>query len=163
MFFMKQVFGIFIVFMFCQCKQYSLTPVTGDLMPSVDVLLMDSTTVFNTSKMEGKDSYVLVFFEPDCPHCQKEIESVLKDIGAFGNTKFCLLSVSSFSEIRNFYKHYDIGRYANVIVGKDTAAGYAKYFGIRTVPHTSIYASDRSLKKVFDSSVDSKKLIAAVR
>lgn len=160
---MKQAFGIFIVFMFCQCKQYSLTPVAGDSMPSVDVLLMDSVTVFNTSNMKGKDSYVLLFFEPDCPHCQKEVEGILRNIDSFDNTSFCFLSISSLRDIRTFCKRYELTKYHNVVVGKDTALAYAKYFGVRTVPHTSIYASDRTLKKVFSSSVDSKQLLSVVR
>ncbi|MBC9915101.1 TlpA family protein disulfide reductase [Chitinophaga varians] len=160
---MKQIFWVSIIFIFYQCKQYSLTPVVGDSMPSIDVLLMDSSTVINTSKMEGKNSYVLLFFEPDCPHCQKEIESILKNIESFDNAKFCFLSISSFPEIKNFCKRYDIIRYRNVVVGRDTAAAYAKYFSIRAVPHTSIYTSDRRLKKIFASSVDAKELISALK
>lgn len=145
---------------FVQCKQRELpyNDKIGKGLPAINLLLSDSSSFINTHEILKSDNVVFVFFDPYCPYCQGEIEGIIKNIDSFKNTTFGLLSAAPISDLKYFTKRYELNRYSNIYVGLDTAAGYAKYFGVKYVPHTSVFAKGK-LIRVFTSKVDAKAIL----
>lgn len=160
---MKYFFAVIGILLFCRCQDVmNGGRKIGSPIPSIDILLKDSVTVFNTSKDKNANSVVLLFFDPSCPYCQKEVRSVVKNIDKFHETQFCLLSIASLQDIREFCRQFNLDKYQNIVVGRDIKAGYIQYFNISSVPHTSIYSVGHGLRKTFSSTVEAERILKAL-
>lgn len=154
---MRKVFWLFFILLVgCYSPK---TGEEGDLMPAVNILLVDSVSIFNPRYLPGKEPTVLVFFDPYCQYCRAETESILKDIDKFSNKQICFLSIAPMKDVRRFYEDFNMSKYSNVHVGVDIGAVYMKTFGVTTVPHTSIYSGDKLLMKVYTSNIESRQLL----
>nr|WP_295873411.1 thioredoxin-like domain-containing protein [uncultured Chitinophaga sp.] len=155
---------LLIVFFLLGCKRDvpGKTDREGELIPPIDMLLIDSVSIFNVNAFPKSDKTVLIFFEPYCQHCRAETESIVKNIKKFENTNICFLSVAPMSDVRNFNKHFGLEKYPHVRVGIDTGALYMRHFEIKGVPHTSVYPKNKRLLRVFPFEVDAKQLLMAL-
>lgn len=94
---------------------------------------------------KGKTLYVL-FFSPDCDHCNKQASLIAEKISLFDNAAF--LWVNAFHElpeIAAFQKKYFEGK-SNFFFAKDSDWRFDAYFGESQVP--SIYVYDPSGKRI---------------
>ncbi|WP_212005668.1 thioredoxin family protein [Chitinophaga sp. HK235] len=165
---MKYAWVLIVVAFFCYCGQSGshglkegLKVKIGDSIPSVDLLMLDGATVMNTKSLSKYSSVVFVFFDPYCPFCKKETESIVKSLDDFGKTQFCFLSIASVNDIKVFEKTFNLDQYPNVHIGRDTLASYLSLYRINVVPHTAVY-SNHGLKEVFTSAVDAKIILKAI-
>ncbi|WP_343744153.1 redoxin domain-containing protein [Chitinophaga sp.] len=159
---MKYSLLLVLLFVISCGEHIPLSGKEGELIPSVNLLLMDSSSVINTRTVYKSGPTVLFFFSPYCPYCRHETESILKSINKFKNVQICFLSVSSLNEVRDFSRNYKLTQYSNIQIGVDTAASYLKYFSIDHVPHTSIYLHDMRLRRVFSGGVDADKILSII-
>ena len=133
-----------------------------DDLPSFNLLLLDSTTVFNTKDIpEGKPSIIL-FFSPDCEHCQAETESILKNMDSLKNVQFYLVSIDPLDRMKAFNGYYKLFRYPNITIGRDYSISFPAYYKGVVPPYSVIYDRHKKLEAVFKGQMNSSQLIAIV-
>src|SRR5438034_207081 len=71
-------------------------------MPAIQILLQDSTTIFNTYSIPKGTPTVLVFFSPDCEHCQKMIGEIVEKMDSMRQANFIFLTPMPLSLLRPF-------------------------------------------------------------
>lgn len=147
----------------CNLEIWNKDTTLGSKMQDFELLALDSSSVFKIKPIAMGRPTVIVFFEPYCPHCRAETESIMKNINQFDSTVFCFLSVASIQDVKSFYDSYKFSNYSNIHVGVDTSYEYMKYFNINNVPHTSVYNKDHVLIKVFSSKVDAEEILKAIK
>lgn len=125
----------------------------GEVMPDIDLLLRDSITHINIGNAVSKGSVLLFYFGPDCPYCQMEIDEIVKNIERLKDVQFYLITPYSISDMREFYKRNDIQKYSNIVVGRDHAFLFGRYFGAQSVPYLAFYDKGKRLKAAFLGNV----------
>lgn len=138
----------------------------GSAMPAYKILKTDSTWATPANLKHRRT--MLIYFSPDCPHCQHLTMEMREKIKQFGDTQILMITWSNNYDLRaikGFVKDYDLKKYPNIIVGTE---GYSylvqKYYGIQTTPYVAIFGADGKLSKAFRKAPDNvNALITAVK
>jgi peroxiredoxin len=151
MIFMKYIITFFIAASLSSCDNKSAvkSEYEGKLLPSFNLLLMDSTTKINTKNIPTGQPIVLFFFSPICPYCRAQTEEIVDNMNTFTNVKFYFLSIFPLEQIKKYYDHYDLQKYHNITVGQDYDIYFGKYFKASGVPYTAIYDKNKKLTQLF--------------
>lgn len=151
----RKLFYIFIFFG-AACSFYKAD------MPSFNLLLIDSTTIFNTRDIpKGKPS-VLLFFDPDCEHCQEETTDLLKNMDSLSNINFYFISINQMDRLKVFNGYYQLSRYPNITVGKDYSFFFLGHFKDVYPPYSIVYDRHKRLRAVFKGEATAKQIILIV-
>ncbi len=131
-------------------------------MPSFRLLLPDSSAILIANSISHGKPIVLFDFSPWCPYCRAQIEEIIGNMKSLTGIKFCLLTTAPLANLKEFYNHYQLGKYPNIVVGKDYTNSFGNYFKADAVPYIAIYTSNNQLKQVLlgKSNIDDIKTIA---
>ena len=160
--FMKRLFlffGLIAVFG-CGNAQNTL-PLT---IPPYHILTTDSVYITPANLKKNKPT-MIVYFSPDCSHCQHlmyELKPVMND---FKNTQVIMITfVMQIKAIRVFSRDFDLKKYPNFIVGTE---GYTylvqKYYQVKTTPFIAIYDRKGKLVKSYEKPPKAEELAAFVK
>lgn len=130
-------------------------------LPSFKLLLTDSTTVVNTKDIHTGKPIILMYFSPDCEHCQEQTKNILKNMSELKDTQIFLLSPASLSEIKAFYSSFHLASYKNIFVGRDFEYAFYPLYKSPNFPCTAIYDSKKKLVKLFKTEIDISQIIEA--
>jgi thiol-disulfide isomerase/thioredoxin len=137
----------------------SLNAQTGDKpIPPYRILTTDSVYVTPT-KLKKNGPVMIVYFSPDCTHCQHltdEMTDILKaekksHKKLLNKTQIIMITWSSLQAIQVFNKDYELGKYPNITIGTE---GYTyvvqRYYQVKTTPYIAIYNKKGKLVQAFD-------------
>jgi len=132
-------------------------------LPAFNIQLLDSATDFNTYDIPKGKPIVIMNFMPDCEHCQKLIEKLLKGMDTLKNIRFYLISPMEIADIRKFANKFHIDQYKNIVIGRDKNGFGPSFYMIRFVPFLALYDKNKNLVESFENSVEVKTLAAAAK
>jgi hypothetical protein len=131
-------------------------------MPSFKLLLSDSITIFNTINIPEGRPCVLLFFSPDCEHCQAETESILQNMDSLKNVNFYFVTIEPFGRMKLFNEIYKISRYQNIMLGRDYTFYFPWYFKNAQPPYLVIYDRYKREKGIFSGGTEARSIIAYI-
>jgi AhpC/TSA family len=131
-------------------------------VPSFDILKMDSTTVVHAEEMPCGKSVVIVYFRPDCPHCQKETKNLLGNIDKLANIQIYFLSGAPLSAVKDYCNHYQLDKYSNITIGTDYNHSFAHIYKPGSVPFTAIYNQRKKLVGIYKGEITTTEILIAV-
>lgn len=132
-------------------------------IPDFNILLTDSATVFNTAKVPVGKPIVFIFFGADCEHCQEQTNELLKNIDALNMVMFYFVSIDPIDKIKIFQEHYKLERYPNILIGRDYAFSFPKFFEVNTTPFTAIYDKHQKLKVIIKGEAEVSKIETEIK
>ncbi len=115
------------------------------ILSVANFLNSDSTTV----KISTDSNVVLIFFNPECEHCQYEARGIKENVNDFKNTELIFISSESIAAIQRFASQYNLENYPFVHFTKINREEIFDTFGTLSVPHIFIYDKDHKLIKEF--------------
>lgn len=131
-------------------------------LPAFNILLLDSSTVFNTYNVPQGKPTVLMFFSPDCDHCEMQTDSILKHMDAMKNVNFYLFTPLSLAQTRVFYNKLGLKKYPNITVGQDSQFFFPAFYGTSYVPYIVVYDRNKKLVKGWEGGVKIPELLSAL-
>lgn len=131
-------------------------PKGGETFPSFDMLLADSVTRLNTATIEVGGPIVLLYFSPDCEHCQKETEAILGHMAVMKETRFLFVTNDPFDKLKAFKGYYKLDRYPNIILGRDEQFFLLRHFKGAYPPYLVLYDRQKQQRATYqgDTPVD---------
>ena len=129
------------------------TSMEGQSLPSIDLLLPDSTSFLDVNNVSPGKSIVLFYFGPHCPFCQAQTKEILKHITQLKEIQFYFLTPYPFNDMKNFIRQFQLDNYSNITIGIDYKFFVGTYFKINNVPFLAIYGKDKKLKGAFIGNV----------
>lgn len=158
---MKRLLFLFLVTYLTGCRdRHSIivTGLEGRALPSFNLLLMDSATTINTNQIPTGKPIVLLFINPYCPFCRAETQQIIDHLNSLNNIKFLVFSIFPFGSIKEYYNHFKLNKYTNIVVGQDYTDYFGKYFKIPGVPYMAIYAKDKRLRQVLIGNIGTNRI-----
>lgn len=157
---MKMISSLLLIVFLVGCfgREPIRTSHKGELMPEFSLFLADSSTYFNTASLQGGRPVIFFYFGPSCPYSRAQMEDILANVGKLKDIQFVLFATSPFEEMKWFYKHYELDKYRNMVIGVDYTNFFIKYFDAKGVPYLAIYGHDRMLKEAFEGKVPARQL-----
>lgn len=142
------------IFLF-SCQSRPKAP-AGEALPDFDLLLVDSTTRLNTASIKEGQPIAILYFSPDCEHCQAETEGLLKHMSTMKDTRFYFVTIDPFERMQAFSGYYKLASYPNITVGKDEQFFFLRHFKDAVPPSVFLYDRQKRQCRAFlgQTSVD---------
>jgi len=119
-------------------------------------------SVFRSDQI--KEGPVLVlFFHPECKHCQYQITTLFKNRAETSGIRVLLISNAEKEAIRNFLKENNLLDYPGLITLVDETYSFRDYFGTELVPATFIYDKKLKLVRYFQGEVRPETILKYLR
>lgn len=159
---MKYVIVIIcIFFVACFGKQPEKTGMEGKRLPEFSLLLVDSTTWINTKDIPPGKPSVFFLFSPECPYCKSQMSKIINDIESLNGLSIYAITPWPIKDAKQFYNTYDLSKYPNIKVGRDTAGFFGKYLDVKGIPFMALYDKNKRLARAF-SGVTNTNLMKAI-
>ncbi|HET9825570.1 MAG TPA: redoxin domain-containing protein [Chitinophagaceae bacterium] len=120
-------------------------------------MYLSNNTVFSVTQLPRNKPVVVIYFDPDCDHCQKLMNGIFKKINSFKKTEMIMVTFKSIAEVAAFEKRYKTARYSNLRVGPEgTSYQLRDYYQLVKIPFTALYGKNQKLSYSYgqDASVD---------
>lgn len=132
-------------------------------LPSFEILLEDSTTMFNTKDIPTGKPTVLMYFSPDCDHCALVVRKIKEHNKDFKKAHIYMSTPMSLAATKEFSKELEIDKMDNITIGKDHAFFVIKYYKITSFPFLAVYDSNKQLVGAFHANADFNDVVKAVK
>lgn len=121
--------------------------------PASVLLLTDSVTKWPLkARLEKGKPLLLIFFSPDCDHCQHETEALIKNINKFKGIQVVMATTQPFGDMKRFASKYKL-RENGITVGRDIAYVMPPYFEMKNLPYLAFYDKNQKLISTFEGSL----------
>ncbi len=122
---------------------------------------IDSSTSITKASLSERKQTLIMYFSPDCDHCQHQTEDMLKNMDQLKDVQIIMATYQPFAEMTAFYEKYQIASYPQIKVGRDTKFFFVPFYKIRELPFMALYDKKGNLIKTFQSTTDMSKITDA--
>ena len=127
-------------------------------------MTLSNNKILNAADLPKGKPLVLIYFDPDCDHCQKLMSELFKKINSFKKTEIVLITFKSVKEVAAFEKKYNTSKYANMKVGTEGTLFYLKnYYKLVKMPFTALYDKKGNYKYSYRDETPVDDLISRVK
>ncbi len=105
---------------------------------------------------------VLILFNTDCDHCQREAKSIQENLESFKDYTLHFIASDSEQNIEQFAKDYKLENLANVRFGKAEGQDVYLNFGSIPTPAIYVYSKERRFVKSFMGETPIEQIILAL-
>ncbi|HVK49265.1 MAG TPA: thioredoxin domain-containing protein [Pseudobacter sp.] len=130
-------------------------------VPPLQLEMMDSSSF--TKANVKKQPLIIMFFSPTCDHCQHQIQEMTESMDKFGNTQIILATYQPADEVKKFYDQYQLAKYPNIKIGRDTKYLLPPFYNIRSLPYLALYNKKGDLITTYEGNVKVSKLLQALK
>lgn len=102
---------------------------------------------------------ILILFNTDCDHCQREAADIAEKNVAFQNYELLFIAADSVHQIENFAKTYNLADKPNVKFGRAEYQDVYMNFGAISTPAIYIYNRERKFVRSFLGETPVEELI----
>ena len=128
------------------------------IIPAFSILQTDSTW-FNKEALPGNRPVVIIYFRPDCGHCQLTAQEFEQKIAQFKDVFFVWVSYDSVAHIKSFAEEYKLLNAKNIRVGRDTKYYVPSFFKIKFTPFIAVYNKKGKLMHTYDGGTDPDTIV----
>jgi peroxiredoxin len=111
--------------------------------------------------VKKRDSYVLVFFDPGCDHCEYEIENIISKADSFDNINVFLVSDQPVENLKTISDRYELHKYPQIDILFGDYQCIKSVYGIILMPTTFIYDRNFRLIKIFRGETNASAILKA--
>ena len=161
---MKKVFFLLIIALkisLAHAQDYdTIPPYQKDSLhiPAFTVLQTDSTFI-NDKKIPKDKPVVIVYFSPECGHCQITAKEFGEKMQAMRNIFFVWVSYYPLPEIKEFAKKFNLQQFTNIIIGRDENYTIPSYYRVKFTPFMAVYNKDHHLVQTYQQGTEADTLI----
>ena len=131
----------------------------------VDILKKNGkqdTTVFTNANLPANRPIVIVYFSPECGHCQHEMKEIEKNIDSLKNAFFVFVCRFPVDSIKGFETKYNTSIYPNMVFGKEASYYIPVFFDRKFTPFMAIYDAKKQFVKSYDQGANMRELIPLI-
>ena len=130
-------------------------------VPPFDLVQIDSVSHLTRDNLEKKHKTLIMFFSPDCPHCQHQTEAMIAGMDSLKDVQIVMATYQPFNEMVDFYQKYELAKYPNIKIGRDTKFFLPPFFKMQSLPYLALYNKKGALITTFEGNQTVAKLYEA--
>lgn len=158
---MKIVFGILFLLggIAVKAQRDSLPYQRFPDVPPFQLLATDSVTIITKNNLKAGQPVLLMYFSPDCDHCQKQMELILSSIDSLKNVDIVLATSQPLSGMKEFALKYKLADHSNMYIGRDIKYILPPFYNIHRLPFLALYNSKGKLISTFQAGATGEMLV----
>ena len=127
-------------------------------------MYLSNKTVFSATELPKNKPVIVIYFDPECDHCQKLMNEVFKKINSFSKAEMVMVTFKPVEELTAFEKKYKTQNYTNLRVGTEgTSFQLRNYYQIEKMPFTALYDKDQKLNYSYGEDISLDDLIKRLK
>ncbi len=147
----RVVLLLFISFLFAHCatkeeKKPEVVKRETNELPHLSFSNLDGTPA-TTRDLPG--SAVIILFNTDCDHCQREAKSIQENLPSFEKSTLLFIASDPVESIQKFARDYGLDNHLNVRFGRAEGVDVYMNFGSIPTPAIYVYSKEKRLVKSF--------------
>lgn len=132
------------------------------VLPTFDILNLDSSKTFSTYDIPEGRPIVMVFFSPDCSHCVHLGQEIVKHKEDFKKTRIYMATPMSLPATEKYADSTGLSQMKNVMIGKDHRFFCISFYGLKSFPFVAVYNGKKKLIEGFPGTFEIEDVIKAV-
>lgn len=132
-------------------------------IPAIKLNRVPDSSLYTNENIKKNAPFVIMFFSPDCDHCQTETKELLAYKQELKNIQILMVSMASFPEIKDFHETFQLSSMPNVTLGQDVNFTLGSIYKIRTYPSIFVYDKNGNLAKAFVGNIGVPSILDAVK
>jgi peroxiredoxin len=125
-------------------------------LPAMNLVTMDQQVV-PARELSGKN--ILIFFRPECDHCQREAEAISKNLDAFEEYQIYFVGTDGHEASLKFAKDYSLDGKSNVHFVQTTVNEILDHLGPISTPSLYIFSEERRLVRHLDGETPIEEIL----
>ena len=135
----------------------------GGAIPPFKMLQTNGAYFSATDLPKGKP-VVLIYFAPDCEHCQVLMNDLFKKVNELKTAELVLVTFKPIEDVAGFEKAYSTHKYPNIKVGTEGTSFFLRYYyKIQNTPFTALYDKNGKALGAYRNKTDVDDLIKRVK
>ncbi|MBB3970448.1 TlpA family protein disulfide reductase [Mucilaginibacter phyllosphaerae] len=127
--------------------------------------ILTTNDVYTTpADLKKNKPVMLIYFAPDCGHCQKLINDMKPMMNDIKNVQVVMITFSDIRMVKTFQKDYGLTAWPNFTLGTE---GYTytvqKYYQLKHTPYIAIYDHKGKLVQAYEKPPEMKELLATIK
>ncbi len=132
------------------------------IIPPFKILLADSSW-FSKADLSKKKSTWIIYFSPDCGHCQLETEEIISNINKLKNLQIVMITSRPLEDLKNFYTHYNLSRFPSIKAGVDPSRFITTFYRVETTPFSAVYNKKGNLINAYSKGANIPELLSMLK
>lgn len=134
-----------------------------ETIPFFSIYTLPDSTIFSNKDLHKNRPFVIMFFSPDCEHCQKETKELLAYKTELKDVPILMASPGSYAMVKQFYQDYGLSAMPNIKMGQDVNFVLGSIFQLRTFPSIFVYDQQGKLSKAFVGNIGVPAILDAMK
>jgi len=156
---MNKKFSSITLFCFSVACLGSLEAFSQQSLPPFKMYLSNNS-IFSAAELPKNKPIIVIYFDPDCDHCQKLMNDVFKKINSFKHAEIVMVTFKPVEEVVAFEKKYKTHSYPNINVGTEgTTYQLRNYYKLIKMPFTALYDKEQKFNYSYGQDVPIDELI----
>jgi len=131
-------------------------------LPSFKLLDTDSV-VFTNKVLDIDKSTIVMMFNPDCDHCQHQLDTLLSIPELTKNAQVIMISMVPLHYNKDFYNKNHLEKYPFVHMGKDFNSFCLGFYQPYTIPVLVFYNKKREFVAIKYGNADKATIMEGIR
>ena len=131
-------------------------------LPEFSLLNLDSVA-FTQNILQENKNIIIMLFNPECEHCQKQLESLLSIPEIAASAELILSSIETMEKNKAFYDKYHLEKYPFIHLGKDYKYIFGAYFRPTTIPLLAFYNKKKEFVLLNNGNAGKKMIVEALK
>lgn len=132
-------------------------------IPDFKINTAPDSSFFGNEQLKKNEPFMIMFFSPDCDHCQKQTKDLLAYKNELKDLQIIMVSALSYNDSKNFYNEYGLASMPNVKLGTDPSYQMRKIYRLQTMPAMYVYDKNGTLAKAFVGNIGVPFILDAVK
>lgn len=134
-----------------------------DIMPHFSMVQENGVT-YTYKDLPSNKPVILIYFAPDCEHCQKLLNRLFIKIKEFTKAEIILITFKPLSDVKGFVQQYKTYKYKNVKVGTEGNSYLIRYYyNLSKTPFTALFNRNKKLVISYKDQTPIDDLISHLR
>lgn len=118
---------------------------------------------FGKENLTTNKPTLILYFSPDCGHCQLETEEVIGKMKELDNLQIVMITSRPFEDMANFASHYKISRFPTIKIGTDPSRMVTQFYDVKFTPFSALYNKKGKLIKVYEQGINMPELVSLIK
>jgi thiol-disulfide isomerase/thioredoxin len=168
---MKKIISFFAAILLLGAQQLLAqdnTPVRPDApyltnknIPAFSLLLANGEN-FTQNNIPTSKYTIIIYFSPDCGHCQHEATEMVKNIDSLKPVYFVWAGSRSIPELKAFSEKYGFNALPNLVCGQDQQYSIPSYYQVKYTPFVAVYDNKKQFIKAYEMGVEIPELLKLI-
>jgi thioredoxin-related protein len=106
--------------------------------------------VFKAEDLPIGKPIIIIYFSPDCDHCNILMRDFFKHRESFKNASIAMVTYLPVDDVRKFSQKYNVSKHTNLYVGSEGSTLFLKnYYTLTQMPFIALYTKNGDFVKSY--------------